>query len=95
MVDEKDLEIARLKGALEATQARQGSVAGGTLKVVGTLLALGAAVLLVLVILGNTIAKPKPYAEQIADCETQNAGFDQLELDCKIKVTAAEMDRNR
>jgi len=92
MTDDKDLEIARLKGRLEAAEQRRGGVVGPTLKVVLTLLAIPVVVILVLALvgtLGQLVPEPDPAVEAArinAYCESQYAGYAQKVRDeCRFR----------
>lgn len=88
MLDEKDLEIARLKGQLEVA-GRRPSVAVGTLNVVGTLVALAAAIIAVLAWFGSQPGVgPRTPSERLAIWEQQIAGA------CDLKWTKTEEARS-
>jgi|GEM_PF-1709591 hypothetical protein len=87
MIDEKDLEIARLKGRLEVAEGRRPSVAIGTLKVVGTLVVLSLAVIAALVAFGS--ANPRrTYPERL---EVWRKEIDRI---CEVRRTGSEDARD-
>ena len=63
MTDEKDLEIARLRGQLEASQTRSGSVVGAAFKVLGVLIGLAVVIVGAMAILGSRLPEGYRYEE--------------------------------
>lgn len=104
MIDEKDLEIARLQGEVAALSRPRGGPGRGVLKVIGTL----AALIVVGVIAATVIAGAQPEltlaqrqaaiqkeAERIvAKCEADYAGFPESTInDCKVRAAVAASER--
>jgi len=86
MTDEKDLEIARLQGRLEAAQARP-SAAVNTLKVLATLV--GVLVVIGIILAGIGVANPpKTMSERLQLWEAQIAAK------CDLKWTGSEKARD-
>lgn len=80
MIDEKDLEIARLRGQLEArqlSQAPKGGAAVGTLKVLATLAAVAIGGLVLLVAIGNALPDQTPTPEERAAAIERRCGSSQ------------------
>lgn len=104
MTDEKDLEIARLQGEIAGLNQARGGAITGTLKVIGTLIALAVGGLMLLVVLVEVQPKPTAAERQelirqeaekiVAKCETDYAGFPESTInDCKIRAAGRAAER--
>lgn len=104
MIDEKDLEIARLHGEVASLSRPRGSAGRSVIKVISTL----AALIVVGVIAAAVIVGAQPEltpaerqaaiqkeAERIvAKCEADYAGFPESTInDCKVRAAVAASER--
>ena len=98
MVDEKDLEIARLRGQLEAeaaqraAQAQRDGPVTGTFRVLGALLLAAGAGVALLLIVAAALPDPPTLEEKQADCKARYGEEPSYALNqCLMKNLAEEL----
>lgn len=101
-MDDRDEKIARLEAlvAKQSQTAPKGGAVVGTLKVLGTLVALAVGGLVLLVIVGNLLPDQeasKPYGERVeAACRRQVGHLGESAVyDCQIQIMAGELHRQQ
>lgn len=96
MPDEKDMEIARLRGQLEARRSRGGGAGLGTLKVLGVLAVVAVVGFLALLLIGR-LAPPEPTLEERqAECERIHGPEPSEAANrCMMRNLARELQRRR
>lgn len=98
MVDEKDLEIARLKGRLEAVEAagkRDGPVTG-TFRVLAALVLLAIAGIGLLLIIGALLPEPPSLDEKQQECRDRYGDAPSAEGNaCLARNLVEEIERRR
>lgn len=94
-MDDKDLEIARLKGLVEGQQAaRGGGVAVGTLKVLGVLAAVAIGGVLILAVVGSMLPDEPTLTERQAECRRIHGEAPSREGNaCMARNLVAEIER--
>lgn len=98
MVDEKDLEIARLRGQLEVeaamrtARAQQHGPVTGTFRVLGALLLAAAAGVALLLIVASALPEEPTLEEKQADCKARYGEEASYALNqCLMKNLAEEL----